>query len=161
MNNNSNISDLSRGIMNFEDFFNSYINTSNDQTNEGCEDAPFGFQDVHPELFTITAALLGDAMAGKMPFNIQNAVANWLQLVGQAMATFNAQQQYFEGGPGRCYERKNKNVTNPFCPSPPSDISNINTPKADNSEEIKKLQDSIKDLTNEINNLKKEINKMK
>ena len=32
-------------------------------------------------------------MAGNLPFNVQNVVGNWLQLVGQAIEVFNAQQQ--------------------------------------------------------------------
>ena len=53
-------------------------------------------------------------MAANLPFNVQNSVANWLMLVGQAMLVYNAQQQYFQTGPGRYYDIRNKNVTNPF-----------------------------------------------
>jgi len=42
-------------------------------------------------------------------------VGNWLMLVGQAIVTLNAQQQYFETGSGRYYDVKNKNVLNSFC----------------------------------------------
>ena len=52
----------------------------------------------------ITAAeVIGNISAWKMPFNVQNLVGNWLMLVGQAIVTFNAQQQLCMGGPGRCY----------------------------------------------------------
>ena len=38
-----------------------------------------------------------------MPYNVQNAIGNWLMLVGQAIVTFNAQQQYCMNGPGPCF----------------------------------------------------------
>lgn len=74
-----------------------------------------GFQDLNPELFVLIGELLGNAIAGNLPFNVQNSLGNWFQLVGQAMLTFNAQQQYFQGGTGRYYNPKYKNVANPFC----------------------------------------------
>lgn len=115
----------------------------------GCNDIPNGFQDMHPELFIVIAELLGNIMAGKLPFNVQNAVGNWLMLVGQAIVTFNAQQQYFQGGPGRYYDVRNKNVTNSFCSSGPDETS-----QKKSSSEVESLKKDLKELKKEVNDLK-------
>lgn len=74
-----------------------------------------GFQALHPRLFTLTSEVLGDILGQKLPFNVQNALGNWIQCVGQAIITYNSKQQYFQGGPGRYYNIRYKNVSNPFC----------------------------------------------
>ena len=100
--------------------------------------------------------LLGSVMAGNMPFNVQNAVGNWLELLGQVILTCNAQQQYFQSGPGRYYNTNNKNVNNSFC------ASNSNSPSDTNScDELDELKKSISNLMGEVKELKKEINKLK
>ena len=73
------------------------------------------FQNVNPELFVVVGELLGNVIANELPFNVQNAVGNWLQLVGQAIETYNAQQQYYQQGPGRYFTPDSFNVDNPFC----------------------------------------------
>ena len=73
------------------------------------------FQNVNPELFIVVGELLGNVIANELPFNVQNAVGNWLQLVGQALETYNAQQQYYQQGPGRYFTPDSFNVDNPFC----------------------------------------------
>ncbi len=73
------------------------------------------FQNVNPELFIVVGELLGNVIANELPFNVQNAVGNWLQLVGQAIETYNAQQQYYQQGPGRYFTPDSFNVDNPFC----------------------------------------------
>lgn len=78
------------------------------------------FQDMPPEAFIIVAEVIGNLWACNLPFNIQNALGNWLQLLGQIILTYNAQQQYFQGGPGRYYNPKYRDVNNPFCPSTPN-----------------------------------------
>ena len=45
------------------------------------------FQNVNPELFIVVGELLGNVLSNELPFNVQNAVGNWLQLVGQAIET--------------------------------------------------------------------------
>lgn len=75
------------------------------------------FQSINPELFVIIGELLGAVWANQLPFNVQNAIGNWLQLVGQAILTYNAQQQYYEQGPGRVFDPRNFNVDNPNCPN--------------------------------------------
>ncbi len=152
--------------MDFNDFFGFF---GYKETNEVCEDIPGGFQDLNPELFVLIGELLGNAIAGNLPFNVQNALGNWFQLVGQAMLTFNAQQQYFQGGTGRYYNPKYKNVANPFCGENAasqaegpyggdgggnSNNTNTNSKNSDVNDKIEKLTKEIEELKEEINNLK-------
>jgi len=115
----------------------------------GCNDIPNGFQDIDPEFFIVIAEILGNIMAGKLPFNVQNSVGNWLMLVGQAIVTFNAQQQYFQGGPGRYYDVRNKNVTNSFCTS-----NSQETSQKKSSSKEDELEEDIKELKKEVNELR-------
>ena len=69
-------------------------------------------QDNSPELLLALGDILGNIAARGMPFNIQNVAANWLMLIGQALITFNAQQQYMENGPGQYYDLRHKNSGN-------------------------------------------------
>lgn len=115
-----------------------------------------GFQDVPPQLFITLGELIGNVTANKLPFNVQNAIGNWLQLVGQSILTFNAQQQYFQNGPGRYYNLKYRNVGNPFCPenSPQSSSSSSSSDSNNSKVNEKKIKES---LSNRINSLEKEI----
>ena len=153
------------GFNNFDDFINfcGYSeNNQGDQSNnrEGCNDIPGGFQDLNPQLFLLIGELLGNIMAGSLPFNVQNAVGNWLQLVGQAVETFNAQQQYQQNGPGRYYNPKNKNVTNPFCPSNGTNSSSANQ-ESSGTDDIEELKSCICKLLNEVQELRKEVEDIK
>ena len=48
--------------------------------------------------------VVGSEQGGPSPVLIvQNAIGNWLMLVGQAIVTFNAQLQYCMNGPGPCF----------------------------------------------------------
>ena len=138
----------------------------------GNSDIPGGFQDLNPLLFVMIGEIIGDMTASKIPFNVQNALGNWLQLVGQAILTYNAQQQYFQGGPGRYYEPIYRNSANPFCENT-VDESGANTPgnrscTSSNSrsnvnssnEANKNIQARIDKLESEIESLKKEIRKL-
>ncbi len=64
-----------------------------------------GLQELDPESLLLAAELLGNLSSLKMPFNVQNLLGNWLQLLGQIILTFNAQQQLWQDGPGHCYSR--------------------------------------------------------
>lgn len=145
--------------MNFEEFFNNCYSSSqnNGTSNEGCNDIPGGFQDLNPELFTILGTIVGDVMAGNMPFNVQNAVGNWLELVGQIILVYNAQQQYFQSGPGLHFNSKNKNINNSYCKSNTSNSNNT----SNSEKEIKELKESIKELANGLEELKREIKNIK
>lgn len=58
---------------------------------------------LHPEVVVSSAEVIGNISAYKMPYNVQNVLGNWLLLIGQAIITFNAQQQYCMNGPGPCF----------------------------------------------------------
>ena len=60
-----------------------YNNSNND--NYGCSDIPNGFQGPPPELVAIIGEILGNIIAGNIPFNIQNIIGNWFELVGQVI----------------------------------------------------------------------------
>ncbi|MCR1951243.1 MULTISPECIES: hypothetical protein [unclassified Clostridium] len=169
------------GWGNFEDLLRScgYNNNNNNNTNNdnntnnnnnnttGCNDIPPGpFQTLPPELFAIIGEIIGNIIAGNIPFNIQNLIGNWLELVGQVILVFNAQQQYFESGPGRYYDPKNYNISNPFCSnnststngntSSTSASSSTNSSNSNdiNISKIEKLEKQIEELTKELTEIK-------
>lgn len=134
-------------------------------------DIPGGFQDMNPQLLVVGTSLLGAILAGKMPFNVQNAVANWLMMLAQSIELFNAQQQYFQGGPGRIYNPIYRNAANPYCSdstdesqrnvSPKSTINRTVGNFSDEELDLNELKKTIDELHNEVNTLKNEINKLK
>lgn len=147
---------------------------ASESARNACSDIPGGFQDINPQLFTIVTTILGTLVATNLPFNVQNAIGNWLELLGQSIITFNAQQQYFQGGPGRTYNPIYRNAANPFCPDGSDESqANISSNKRKNknretsnvedtsNKEINELKDCINNLNNEIEELKKEIDKLK
>ncbi|MGG7097258.1 hypothetical protein [Clostridium sardiniense] len=163
----------SNGMNDFNEFnefmkqfgFNFGYNNCNNKDNvddfdpkERCEDIPGGFQDLHPQLFVLIGDIMGQIMVGDMPFNVQNSIGNWFELIGQVILTYSAQQQYFQNGPGRYYNRKYKNVGNPFCETNPTPDNQ----SLDYNKEILSLKNNIKSLTKEIESLKsiiRDINK--
>lgn len=152
------------GWSSFEDFAKacgyttSNNNSTNNDNNLGCEDIPNGFQSLHPELFIIIGEILGAIMAGTMPFNVQNAIGNWFELLGQVILTYNAQQQYFQSGPGRYFNSQNYNVSNPFCQNNTSNTSNT-PPTNTSSSKIEDLEKEIKKLSQDILEIKKMLEK--
>lgn len=141
---------------------------------EACSDVPGGFQDFNPQILNLITVLFGNIAAQKMPFNVQNALGNWLQLFGQVIITFNAQQQYYQGGPGRLYNPIYRNAANPFCSSA-SDESQANvasnkkkkttssnsSKEKESNNEIYELKQSIELLNKQIEELQKQINNLK
>lgn len=133
----------------------------------GCNDMPGGFQKINPALFIIIGDILGDAISGRMPFNIQNAIGNWIQLVGQAIETYSSQQAYFQSGPGRYYDPRDLNITNPLCPSASSTSTSSKSSQSgscsssDNIEDIEEivggLYTLVKELKNELDYVKEKI----
>lgn len=153
-------------------------NSSTDEFyNMGCCDIPEGFQGLDPQVFVLIGEIVGNILSGRLPFNVQNAIGNWFQLIGQVILTYNAQQQYFQSGPGRYFHPKNFNVANQFCPQNESSSSqnasskkdNSNKSKKDNSKEkssdeskdnkIKQLELCISELKEEIEEIKKLLEK--
>ena len=132
-------------------------------TNEngyGCNDMPGGFQRINPMLFIVIGDILGDLMSGRLPFNVQNAVGNWIQLVGQSIETYSSQQQYFQGGPGRYYSSENFNITNPFCSSTSSNNQSTSNNETNSYDEklIEGLYYTIREMKNELDDVKSRIN---
>lgn len=173
------------GWGNFEDLIRSYSNnssnnnTTNNNTNNSnnnnnnnnnttnCNDIPPSpFQTIPPELFAIISEIIGNIIAGNIPFNVQNLIGNWLELIGQVILVFNAQQQYFESGPGRYYDPKNYNISNPFCSnnstntngndSSTSTSSSTSSSKSNDisTSKIESLEKQIQELTKELNEIK-------
>ena len=142
---------------------NENSNSKGKNKGPGCDDIPGGFQDLHPQLFVVIGEVMGQVMAGSMPFNVQNSIGNWFELLGQVILTYSAQQQYFQNGPGRYYNRKYKNVGNPFCTTAPSsdNASDHGGQTTNYNSEVKDLKDKINLLIDEIEYLKDEIEDIK
>ena len=133
-----------------------------------------GFQDIDPMMITLIAEIIGNILSGKLPANVANAFGNWLQLIAQIIAMYNAQQQYFQSGPGRYYNLDYKNVSNPFCSSyaesDKGDLrANIINRKRKNNKnngeinqnDIHQIKDEVVELKNENELLRKEIDEIK
>lgn len=171
-NSSSNTSQASNGRCENCMFGNENAEATEDQR-KACSDAPGGFQDFNPQILNLITVLFGNIAAQKMPFNVQNALGNWLQLLGQVIITFNAQQQYFQGGPGRIYSPIYRNAANPFC-SNSSDEGQANVSsskkkkttsssenKVQSSNDINELKKSISELSKQIKELQSEIENLK
>ena len=167
-NSSSNTSQASNGRCENCMFGNENAEATEDQR-KACSDVPGGFQDFNPQILNLITVLFGNIAAQKMPFNVQNALGNWLQLLGQVIITFNAQQQYFQGGPGRIYSPIYRNAANPFC-SNSSDEGQANVSsskkkkttsssenKVQSSNDINELKKSISELSKQIKELQSEI----
>lgn len=148
----------------------------NKKNNMGCNDMFGRFQKLHPRLFNVISEVFGNMLSGTLPFNVQNALGNWFELIGELIETHAAQQQYFQSGPGRYYSTRYYNATNPFCSSSQENESeeynnsnegNIEldktTPDEDiESEEIdEEEQLLINELYLELNKLQLDINEIK
>ena len=170
------------GWGNYEDllracgYTDSFKNDNENENNPGCNDIPNGFQTIPPELFALIGELLGNIIAGNLPFNVQNVIGNWFELVGQAILVFNAQQQYFESGPGRYFDPKNFNISNSSCSTNSdstnsnsqststnsSSTSNTSTPSKSSSSKSNDINiDKIKELERQVQGLTDELNKIK
>lgn len=117
-------------------------------------------QGIDPAVFSVIGDLVGVALAGNLPFNVQNSIGNWLCLLGQTIVTFNAQQQTYVQGPGECFNPKDYNRDNPNCQSGSGSGSGSGN-TCNCQDEINELKDSICVLIDEVNRLKKEVNKLK
>lgn len=106
-------------------------------------------QDLHPETVLLTAELLGNLTSPQMPFNVQNLIGNWLQLLGQIILVFNAQQQLWQNGPGHYYSRCNKNIGNTMQPDN-GDVFRQN-------DLIQSMQQQIADLQRQVARLEQSI----
>lgn len=140
---------------------------SNENSNENkCRffnnDICWGFQDLNPELFTVMGSILGAVISSNLPFNVQNAIGNWISLLGQTILTYNAQQQYFESGPGKCYNVNRRNIENSDCPYNNPQQSNDESDTKDKTDRKKSkddedIKEKLKELEKELENLKNKI----
>ncbi|MEG1003277.1 MAG: hypothetical protein RSD13_02165 [Clostridium sp.] len=149
---------------NFEEFmkqFGAAFDFQNSNTSEeGCNDINGGFQDLNPNIFPLTAELVGHIISSNLPFNIQNAIGNWFELLGQVILTYNAQQQYFQNGPGLYYNVKNKNIGNNYCNNNSND--NESSKNSGNKEkELAEMKQCINIMLKKIETLTNDINKLK
>lgn len=106
-------------------------------------------QEVHPEALLLATELLGNLSSLQMPFNVQNLIGNWLQLIGQIILVFNAQQQLWQNGPGHYYSRCNKNIGN-----------NMQTENGDvlrKQDDVQALQAEIAQLQQRLDALQEQI----
>lgn len=98
------------------------IDLSGGADNNECKnvnlDLFFGLQDLDPMLLVVISQLFANEVSKNLTASQLNAYGNWLQMIGQTMQIFIAQQQYEEAGPGRYYNPDYKNVANPFCVNP-------------------------------------------
>ena len=131
----------------------------------GDSDIPGGFQDLNPQTLVVIVTIIGINIANQIPFNIQNAVGNIFVLLGQVIITFNAQQQYFQGGPGRYFNPKYYNVSNSFCNETDyvqnGEVKNDVKGSSKNKKKSKNLEKEISNLKSKINQLQKEIDNLK
>lgn len=109
-----------------------------------------GFQDIDPVLYLIIGELIGNIIAGYVPFNVANSISNYLNLVGQIIETYAAQQNYFQDGPGRSYNPNYKNVANPFMSCQSKDNSSETSTNV--NERLDAIEKSMTSLDEKVNN---------
>lgn len=126
-----------------------------------CNDVFNGFQTLNPEVFNIIGEILADVVAGRIPFNVQNALGNWIQLVGQIIETYSAQQNYFQSGPGRFYNLKYYNVANPFVPSNEQETnssqSSVSSNNITSENQLDDIRKTIEELRKDIRHIDERI----
>ena len=137
---------------------------ADEKARNACSDIPGGFQDLNPIILNLITVIFGSIASQKMPFNVQNAIGNWLQLFGQVIITFNAQQQYYQGGPGRIYSPIYRNAANPFCyNSTDEGQANVATSTSKNTSSNRSInldENTSSNRNNKSNNTSLEIKKL-
>lgn len=138
----------------FDEDGNIDLNNDNfDKENHStCKDMSGGFQQIYPSLFVLVGEVIGAIISQKLPINVQDSFGNWLQLIGQVILTYNAQQQYYQGGPGRYFNPENYNIQNTLC-------SESEKSSSKDQRKIKNLEKDIKRLKSEIEQLKQKVDK--
>lgn len=108
-------------------------------------DVSYGFQDVNPMLFVVVGEVIANVLSGNLPINVANSISNIMNLVGQILETYSAQQLYQQSGPGRIYSPAYKNVANPFCNS-----SNTSSEQKQIIDILEKMLECIKDENSKL-----------
>ncbi|MCI8574849.1 MAG: hypothetical protein HFI09_00060 [Bacilli bacterium] len=110
---------------------------------------------IDPPTFSFTAVLIGAIIVGDLNVNEQNAIGNWLELVGQYVLTNAAQQQVLESqienNNININSKKSKNGGGPFT----TDSNKSNQTQRD---EVDFLLQEIQKIERELQNLKKNSN---
>lgn len=112
-----------------------------------------GFQDVDPMFIAVFFEYISNVLSSLQA----NAFENWLQTLAAAILTFNGQQQYYQGGPGRYYNPSYRNVSNPFAENQSytdGEEKFDNKKKKSRSGEVRKLNSKIDALEQEVSDLK-------
>ena len=108
-----------------------------------------------PKLFSLSAVVVGYLLIDDMSANEQNALGNWLMLVGQLIST-NA--YYAAVASERNNNSNNSNMSNQADRNQNSN-SRINNSNFNNQDTLKMLEKMLKALNEEVNNIKKDLNK--
>ena len=95
---------------------------------------------LHPRAATILAEITGASIAEGLTLDEQNAVGNWIELVGQVVDTYNAQAQFIAGLQQPDDERLAQQIT---------DLTAL----------LQTLQQSVQSLQQEVNRLSSLIEK--
>lgn len=119
-------------------------------------DILFGFQDIDPMFLLVISEIISNTLSGEMPIMQANSLGNWLQIIAAVIQVFNAQQQYQQAGPGRYYNPKYRNISNPFT---------TNVAYTNGGEQVKKKgkvhSSDTKKLNSRINELEKEVDDLR
>ena len=108
---------------------------------------------VPPKLFSLSAVVVGYILIDDMTANEQNAVGNWLQLVGQAIETYRAVMQERGLEPKESTET-GRNNADTFSGSS-SNSSPSDTP---DNETVVMLEKMVRAMQTEIDNIKRNMN---
>jgi polyhydroxyalkanoate synthesis regulator phasin len=101
---------------------------------------------MNPEVFSITAMIVGLIIEDDYTADELNSIGNWLILVGQVTLTTSAQQQLINN---KYQENEGSRIK-----SDAGNHASKNNPIARNSD-VERLYQEIRDLQEEINELKK------
>ena len=93
-----------------------------------------------PRAATILAELIGANIAENLPVDGQNAVGNWLELVGQVIDTYNAQVQFIEG------------LQQPSGECSTQQLTDLTASVQDLQQSVQNLQQEVKRLSRLIEN---------
>lgn len=107
---------------------------------------------VDPQLFAISAVAVGTALIDHFTVNEQNAIANWLMLVGQYIEVVAAQQQLIQG---RIAQQSNPQTTQANTASPNASANASKTDKT--SDEIEMLTEMMKEMQRQIDLLREQL----
>lgn len=121
-----------------------------------------------PQIYTLSAVVIGLALINNFTANEQNAIGNWFLTIGQTMANNAAWQQVLEerikGGTLNINSDQAKNGGSPYMknkPLHPNPTSNSDSSKSDskgfeNEEDyFASLDETLKIMKDEIEKLKK------